>query len=363
MTSRVMPYLTPHVPNVAPNDMPNLTPHLTPRELSHYLDQLVMHHILFSAMIWGPPGIGKSSIVAQTARKHGIDCIDVRLSQLAPTDLRGLPVAADGVSRWYPPEFLPRDGQGILFLDEINLAPPAMQGMAQQLILDRRVGSYTLPDGWFIWAAGNRKEDRASVYDMPAPLANRFLHLMVGWDFEDFKAYAVEHDAAEQILAFLSFRPELLHKLDPQQPAWPSPRTWMMASTLLKAGLDIAPVVGAAALAEFTAYIAIYAQLPDVERILNGNGSRIPFPAEPSVRYATTMGLTMRAANAQQGYHAFRWLAERAGAEWLQLCAVDLLRRARSRNELGALARLAERDERLQQHLRDFMTLLGEATS
>ena len=71
--------------------------------------------------------------------------IDVRLSQLAPTDLRGLPVAEEGMSRWYPPEFLPREGEGILFLDEINMAPPAMQGVSQQLILDRRVGSYLCP--------------------------------------------------------------------------------------------------------------------------------------------------------------------------------------------------------------------------
>ena len=101
-------------------------------------------------MIWGPPGIGKSSIVAQTAAAHRLRFSDVRLSQLAPTDLRGLPVAVKGISRWYPPEFFPRQGRGVLFLDEINLAPPTMQGMAQQLILDRRVGSYMVPDGWFI---------------------------------------------------------------------------------------------------------------------------------------------------------------------------------------------------------------------
>jgi hypothetical protein len=77
--------------------------------------------------------------------------------------LRGLPVADNGISKWYPPEFLPRNDKGILFLDEIDMAPPAMQGVAQQLILDRRVGSYTVPDGWYVWAAGNRKEDRASV--------------------------------------------------------------------------------------------------------------------------------------------------------------------------------------------------------
>jgi hypothetical protein len=149
---------------------------LKPSQLTAYLQQLVAQNLPISTMIWGPPGIGKSSIVAQVAQEAEMQFIDLRLSQLAPTDLRGLPVPlppaqdeATGTSTWYPPEFLPRQGKGILFLDELNMAPPAMQGVAQQLILDRRVGSYVVPDGWFLWAAGNRKEDRASVFEMGSP--------------------------------------------------------------------------------------------------------------------------------------------------------------------------------------------------
>ncbi len=165
---------------------------MPPNTLKTYLNQILKQNLMISTMIWGPPGIGKSSIVGQLAQANNLAFTDVRLSQLAPTDLRGLPVAENGISKWYPPEFLPRSGKGILFLDEINMAPPTMQGMAQQLILDRCVGSYSVPDGWFIWAAGNRKEDRASVFDMPAPLANRFLHLQVEADFESFKATPVK---------------------------------------------------------------------------------------------------------------------------------------------------------------------------
>lgn len=86
---------------------------MTPTELKTYLNQLVNKRLQISTMIWGAPGIGKSSIVAQVAQEDDIDFVDVRLSQLAPTDLRGLPVAEDGISKWYPPEFLPRDGKGI----------------------------------------------------------------------------------------------------------------------------------------------------------------------------------------------------------------------------------------------------------
>jgi MoxR-like ATPase len=219
---------------------------MNPAELSAFLTTLVRNQVKLSTMIWGPPGIGKSSIVAQTAAAHDLGCIDLRLSQLAPTDLRGLPVAHDGRARWYPPEFLPGEGAGILFLDEINLAPPTMQGMAQQLVLDRRVGSYVVPEGWFIWAAGNRQEDSAAVFEMPAPVANRFLHVDVAPDLESFKAYALQHGIHEQIIAFLTFRPTLLHRFDPAQPAWPSPRSWAMASELHRLGLDVRAAIGPA---------------------------------------------------------------------------------------------------------------------
>jgi MoxR-like ATPase len=332
---------------------------MKPQQLVEFLSALVRNEIKLSTMIWGPPGIGKSSIVAQTAAAAGIECIDVRLSQLAPTDLRGLPVPENGVARWYPPEFLPREGAGILFLDELNMAPPAIQGMAQQLILDRKVGSYSVPDGWFIWAAGNRKEDRAAVFDMPAPLANRFLHLEVEPEFESFKAYALERGLHEQIIAFLSFRTALLHQMDTHRPAWPSPRSWEMASRLHGAGLDIAPVVGPAAAAEFRAFVEVYAGLADLEAILRGDGASAQFPSEPSQRYALTVGLGVRAKDATQAHNAFRWLCERASTEWAQLFAMDLFRQMRARGQMGELAGLVAQDTALQGFLKEYRALLG----
>lgn len=314
-------------------------------------------------MIWGPPGIGKSSIVAQTAAKHGIAFIDVRLSQLAPTDLRGLPVAdADArLSRWFPPEFLPRTGSGVLFLDEINLAPPTMQGMAQQLILDRQVGSYSVPEGWFIWAAGNRKEDRAAAFDMPAPLANRFIHLDIVPDLDSFKAYALERGFDEKIVAFVMFRPELLHKMSPQQAAWPSPRSWAMADRLLKANLPIAPAIGDGTAVEFEAFRALYTQVPNLDAILHGQGHSEAFSSEPSVRYATVVGLTARAQDAQQAFNAFSWLIRNASAEWVQLCAVDLFRQMGQKGHMKALKRMIDGDAGVQTWLKEYGDVFGQA--
>ncbi|MEM9218210.1 MAG: MoxR family ATPase [Cyanobacteria bacterium P01_F01_bin.150] len=333
---------------------------MTPLQLKQYLENLVNYRLKLSVMIWGPPGIGKSSIVAQIAEQGDLDFIDLRLSQLAPTDLRGLPIADDGMAKWYPPEFLPQGGQGILFLDELNMAPPTMQGMAQQLILDRRVGSYIVPEGWFVWAAGNRKEDRAAVFEMPSPLANRFLHLQVEPDFDSFKAYALGAGIHEQILAFLSFRTTLLHKLEPQEVAWCSPRTWMMASELHRKTLDIAPAVGRSAAAEFGAFLKLYSALPSVRDILAGEGKTIRFPKEPSVRYAVTIALAVRATDAAQALNGFRWLVKTANPEWVQLFAVDLFQHFRGRGKMAELVELMQQDKSLQTFFSEFQALTAE---
>jgi MoxR-like ATPase len=331
---------------------------MNPLELEAYLQQLVAHELRLAVMLWGPPGVGKSSIVAQVAGAHGLGFVDVRLSQLAPTDLRGLPVAQDGTAHWFPPEFLPRDGRGILFLDEINMAAPTMQGIAQQLILDRRVGSYTLPEGWFVWAAGNRREDRASVFEMPAPLANRFLHLEVKPDLESFKRYAFDRGLNERIVAFLSFRPNLLHAVDPKSPAWASPRSWEMASKLLAVGLEPSSAVGDGAAAEFSAFEKVYAALPDLEPILEGDLD-VPFPDEPSARYAAVVGLIVRSESATQAVNALSWLAARAAPEWAQLYASDAFPRLRSRGQIGRFAGLAQNVPALQGFLSEYLELVG----
>jgi len=291
--------------------------------MSEYLAKLIDHNIKSSLMIWGPPGIGKSALVSAVAKKHSIDLIDLRISQLAPTDLRGLPVPEDNKAKWYVPEFLPTSGKGILFLDEINMAPPAIQGIAQQLILDRKVGSYEVPEGWFIWGAGNRKEDFAAVFDMPAPLANRFIHLEAASNLKDFKQYAVEKRFNDQIISFLNFRPALLHKVNKNDQAWPSPRSWEIANTLLKAQLSIDPAVGDSAGAEFRSYIKIYKSLPDIEAILNGN-LKAKFPEDLSAKYALTCALALRAENVKQVENAFMYLENKGELEWLTQCAYDV---------------------------------------
>ena len=131
-----------------------------------------------------------------------------------------------------------------------------------------------------------------------------------------------------------------------------------MASSLHYNGLDLAPAVGAAAYSEFLAFMVMYNTLPDLAPILEGKGSHIPFPLEPSARYATTIGLTVHATDADRAHHAFQWLIQVATAEWIQLFVSDLLGLMRSRGQLGILATLIEKDPSIQQFLQDYQQLV-----
>lgn len=299
------------------------------KQMKTALATLVANKIKTAVMIWGPPGVGKSSIVGQVAQENGLQVIDLRLSQLAPTDLRGLPVPnhGDGTARWYPPEFLPQSGTGILFLDELNMAPPTMQGVAQQLILDRRVGSYELPDGWFVWAAGNRKEDRAAISTMPAPLANRFIHLQVEADLGAFTSWGNTHGVDPLVLGFLRYRPNLLHRFEEGQMAWPSPRSWVEAGKLHAVGLDPAWAVGDAPAAEFKQFVEVFQSLPDLELVVNGL-YKGELPTSPDARYAIISGVVPLINTADQLENAAAAL-KRSGAQedWAVLMVGDVVER------------------------------------
>jgi hypothetical protein len=251
--------------------------------------------------LWGPPGIGKSAIVKQLANEKGYDCTDLRLSLLDPTDLRGLPFKNGESVSWAPPVFLPQGGTGILFLDELNVAPPAIQAGAYQLVLDRRVGEYRLPDGWRIVAAGNRETDRAVTYRMPAPLRNRFLHLDVQPTLDDWKAWAFSNSIQAELISFLSFRPGLLFSFDPNstEPAFATPRSWEYASHVLASELGeeetrlaLVGVLGEGPALEFWAFLELARDLPTVEAIFSGEDI---VPENLSVLYALCGTIAQRA--------------------------------------------------------------------
>jgi hypothetical protein len=267
------------------------------------------HHT--PVMLWGPPGVGKSQMVAQVAARHGVPVIDIRLSQMEPTDLRGIPFRSGDLVEWAIPAMLPdatRHGpEGVLFLDEITSAAPTVSAAAYQLILDRRLGAYRIPDGWAIFAAGNRQGDRGVTFAMPAPLANRFSHFEVETHLDDWVAWAYANGIDERVIAFLRFRPELLFDFDPAHNpvAFPSPRSWEFAHRALRKFYDqtdllrgaLQACVGPAAGIELQAFVDNLDKLPDIDAIVRGE--EVPVPREIDLQYAVAASLVGRALRAR----------------------------------------------------------------
>src|SRR5262245_10766958 len=263
-------------------------------------------------MLWGPPGVGKSQIIAAIARRHGVPLTDIRLSQMEPTDLRGVPFRKGDLVEWSVPALLPdaaRHGaRGILFLDEITSASPTVTAAAYQLILDRRLGDYRVPDGWAIFAAGNRYGDRGVTYVMPVPLANRFTHYDIEPNLDDWVEWAHAAAVDPRVIAFLRFRPDLLFEFNSAHNpvAFPSPRSWEYAHRALSK-FDDAPellldalqaCIGKAAGVELKAYLDNMSGLPDIDAILQGTTLEVPRGID--LQYGVAAALVRRAVQVRE---------------------------------------------------------------
>jgi len=250
--------------------------------------------------LWGAPGIGKSSIIKQIAKEKGLEFIDLRLALMDPTDLKGIPFydKESHTALWAPPAFLPKDGKGILFLDELNSAPPSVQASAYQLILDRKVGEYELPNGWAIVSAGNREGDRGVTYRMPSPLANRFVHFEMEVNRDDWRFWAYKKGIDNRIISYISFKNEHLFTFDAKSDtkSFATPRSWEYVDSILKANLDdtlilnvISGAVGKDVSVGFLAFCKVMNRLPNIDAILeNGEGE---YSDEIDVLYALSTGL------------------------------------------------------------------------
>lgn len=258
---------------------------------------------------WGAPGTGKSESVRRVAGEYGGDFIDVRAATTDPVDWRGVPSVIDGRTAWCPPDFLPREGKGVLFLDELPNAPPLVQSALLELSLDRRIGDYRLPDGWKVVAAGNRQEDRAGANRVISSLLNRFVHIDVGVDQDEWVTWAVTAGVAPEVVSYIKTRPDQLYGFDPtkNERAYRTPRSWFFASEVLSAFRSpsgsayqeddalllmaaLAGTIGAGAAAEFLGHLRSYALLPDPRELLK-DPERVPLPDDPSLVYALILSV------------------------------------------------------------------------
>jgi hypothetical protein len=261
--------------------------------------------------LWGAPGIGKSEIVQGICDSGALGktkVIDLRLALFEPTDLRGYPVPDidTGVMKWLPPSDLPNEKMAkeydtiVLFLDELNSAAPSVQAAAYQLILNRRIGQYELPDNVVMIAAGNRETDKGVTYRMPKPLENRFVHFELRVDFEDWLNWAVDNKIDPSIIGYLSFAKADLYNFDPKSTSrgFATPRSWTFVSEMLDdidltEGLMtdlVSGCVGEGTAVKFMAHRKIADQLPDPSKILDGEKTKIK-TTEVSAMYSLATSL------------------------------------------------------------------------
>lgn len=278
--------------------------------------------------LWGAPGIGKSQIVAQVAADLNLPLIDIRAVLLDPVDLRGVPSVENGTTRWNPPNFLPTEGEGVLFLDELSQAPDSVQSSLLQLVLDRRLGEYRMPDGWRILAAGNRVTDGTFSRKISKALGSRFAtHLELAVDLDEWCAWAIDNNVPAEIISFVRLRPDLLHDFEAkaQGNSFPCPRVWanvgkFMGKLPFEAELPFfAGALGFGAAAEFTSFLQIYRDLPDIEAImLNPDDAEVP--KEPSILYALcgAMSRKISSDNVSQAFRYMKRLPTEFQVVWLR---------------------------------------------
>ena len=273
-------------------------------------------------MIWGPPGIGKSDLVASICGDYENSyLIDVRLPLWEPTDIKGIPYynANENNMTWAAPSELPSQEFAdqyetiFLFLDELNGAAPAVQAAAYQLILNRRVGTYKLPDNVVVIAAGNRETDKGVTYRMPKPLANRFVHYEIRVDFEDWLTWATSNDINPDVVGYLTFSKSDLYNFDPasNDRSFATPRSWAFVSELLNDITDfndeeitdmVSGAVGEGTALKFKAHRAVASKLPNPTLILKGEVKELK-TKEISAMYSlsTSMAYELKAQYDQIG--------------------------------------------------------------
>ena len=260
------------------------------------------------SFLWGPPGVGKSELVEEITNELGGHMIDLRMAQMEPTDIRGIPFFNKdlGVMDWAPPIELPTEELAsqypciVLFLDEMNSAPPAVQAAGYQLVLNGRVGKYVLPKNVHIVAAGNRDSDKGVTYRMPMPLANRFIHLEMRPDFASWQNWAIENQVHEDVVGYLSFAKQDLYDFDAKSSsrAFATPRTWTFVSQLLQEDeIDpetlynlVAGTVGEGLATKFVAHRKIASKMPNPSDILSGKVKDLDVK-EISAMYSLTISM------------------------------------------------------------------------
>ncbi|MER5424736.1 MoxR family ATPase [Streptosporangium roseum] len=262
---------------------------VTPAQLPGVLLHVAVVRPVF---LWGAPGIGKSSLVRDFAASLGLECVTLLGTQLAPEDLIGVPELINGRSRFAPPESIARDEPYCLFLDELNASAPEVQKAFYSLILDRRIGTYELPEGSVVIGAGNRATDNALARPMASALVNRLVHVHLRASATDWLTWATDNAIHPWIVEYLIQRPDHLWSAPPKtEEPFSFPRAWHMLSDVMRSygdGLDDDTLamlafgtLTTAHASAFRAYVKTVRHAYDLDAVIKGE---VPWPRGPEDR-------------------------------------------------------------------------------
>lgn len=278
------------------------------------------------AFLSGPPGVGKTATVSQVAADMGLALITIALPTCESVDLRGLPVIVGGATTWASP--LPKDGEGVLLLDEISSAPRDVQVAAHHLLHAERGSDMCMPVGWRVACTGNRAVDRSTYIPLSAPLRNRLTYIEVQADVEEWAAWSQRQNLHPALIGFLRWRPNLLTTAKPpDEGPFSSPRSWHSCSSILKLSVSalveralLAGTVGEGAATELAAYMLTYRELPTARAIMQ-NPKKAEVPTSPSILYALVTALAQYTVIEQSSAMQY---VRRLPAEFIRLYLGDV---------------------------------------
>lgn len=307
---------------------------MTASQLTSAIRFAIQHQL--PLLIKGAPGTGKSDIVTQAAAAAGAELIISHPVVSDPTDYKGLPFPVKDKAE---AAFLPfgdllrltRATQPtVFFLDDLGQAPMSVQAACMQLILARRVNGHKVSDQVVFLAATNRRQDKAAVLGILEPVKSRFAAIIeLEVDINDWVAWAYAHNIPPELVAFIRYRPALLHDFKPTAEIinTPSPRTVAYVGQMLKAGIPegleyelISGAAGEGFAAEFMAFRRLYESLPEIPAIL-ADPDNSPVPTEPSVLFAVVGALVARAE--RQNFNSILRYARRLPGEFQVLLVTD----------------------------------------
>ena len=297
----------------------------------------------YPLLLKGAPGIGKTDIVTQSCLETNTDLIISHPVVSDPTDFKGLPFPVKGENK---ATFLPfgdllrlieAEKPTVFFLDDLGQASSSVQASAMQLLLARRINGHKVSDHVIFLAATNRRQDRAAVQGILEPVKSRFASILeLEVNVDDWVDWAIEHDMPVELIAFIRFRPNLLHDFKPTGDIinTPNPRTVAYAGKMMKAGLPedteyemISGAAGEGFAAEFLGFLKIYRDLPDIEKLI-ANPDSIEVPTEPSMLFAICGALSSK-ANRKNFSNIIRY-TDRLPAEFQVLLVKDAIKRSKS---------------------------------